>query len=50
MIILCAGAEEQFTEYWQLQENGLTIMFQSGKCMVFHPERGLIMETKISLN
>ncbi|RVW64797.1 Retrovirus-related Pol polyprotein from transposon TNT 1-94 [Vitis vinifera] len=24
----------------QLQEKGLTILFQSGKCKVFHPERG----------
>jgi len=34
----------------QLQEKGLTIMFQNGMCKVFHPERGLIMETKMSVN
>ena len=34
----------------QLQEKGLTILFQSGKCKVFHPERGLIMDTKMSSN
>ncbi|KAA8549201.1 hypothetical protein F0562_000885 [Nyssa sinensis] len=34
----------------QLQEKRLTILFQNGKCKVFHPERGLIMETKMSSN
>ena len=34
----------------QLQEKGLTILFQSGKCKVFHPERGVIMEMKMSSN
>ncbi|RDX94097.1 hypothetical protein CR513_23570, partial [Mucuna pruriens] len=34
----------------QLQEKGLSILFQHGKCKVFHPENGLIMKTRISLN
>ena len=34
----------------QLQEIGLTILFQSGKCKVFHPKRGLIKEMKMSSN
>ena len=34
----------------QLQEIGLTILFQSGKCKVFHTKRGLIMEMKMSSN
>ena len=34
----------------QLQEKGLSILFQHGKCKVFHPENGLIMETRISSN
>lgn len=34
----------------QLQEKGLTILFQYGKCKVFHPERGLIMNSKMSSN
>ena len=34
----------------KLQANGLTILFQNGMCKVFHPERGLIMETKMSSN
>ena len=34
----------------QLQENELTILFQSRKCKVFHPEKGLIIETKMSSN
>lgn len=34
----------------QLQEKGLSIFLQHGKCKVFHPENVLIMETKISSN
>ena len=34
----------------KLQVKGLIILFQKGTCKVFHPERGLIMETKMSSN
>ena len=34
----------------QLQAKNLTIMFQSGKCKVFHPEKGLLMETDMAAN
>ena len=34
----------------QLQEKGLSILIQRGKCKVFHPKRGLIMETKMTSN
>lgn len=34
----------------QLQEKGLTILVQHGKCKIFHPERGLIMVTTMSSN
>ena len=34
----------------KLQENGLNILFQGKKCKVFHPEKGLIMETKMASN
>ncbi|RVW39030.1 Retrovirus-related Pol polyprotein from transposon TNT 1-94 [Vitis vinifera] len=34
----------------QLQEKGLTILFQHGKCKVFHSQKGLIMDTKMSSN
>jgi len=34
----------------QLQEKGLTILFQNGKCKVFHRERDLIMETMMTSN
>ena len=34
----------------QLQEKGLNILFQGKKCKVFHPKKGLIMETKMALN
>lgn len=34
----------------QLQEKGLTILFQHGRCKVYHKEKGLIMETTMSSN
>ena len=34
----------------QLQEKGLIILFQHGKCKVFHSQKGLIMDTKMSSN
>ena len=34
----------------QLQENGLVVLFQHGRCKVFHHERGLIMDTMMSTN
>ena len=34
----------------QLQEKGINILIQHGKCKLYHPERGLIMETAIFKN
>ena len=34
----------------QLQEKGLAILIQDGTCKVFHPRRGLIMQTDMSRN
>lgn len=34
----------------QLQEKGLAILIQDGSCKVFHPMRGLIMQTNMSGN
>ncbi|XP_015583224.2 uncharacterized protein LOC107262360 [Ricinus communis] len=34
----------------QLQEKGLSFLFQHEKCKVYHPERGLILEIKKSTN
>lgn len=34
----------------QLQEKGLAILIQGGKCKIYHPTRGLIVETKMSSN
>ena len=34
----------------QLQEKGLDILIQHGKCRVYHPTRGLIMQTNMSGN
>ncbi|CAL2255657.1 unnamed protein product [Prunus armeniaca] len=34
----------------QLQEKGLAVHMKQGKCKIFHPEKGLIMETEMSCN
>jgi len=34
----------------QLQDKGVTILIQHGKCKVFHPTKGLIIQSKISTN
>lgn len=34
----------------QLQEKGLPVLIQQGKCKIFHPEKGLIIETEITHN
>ena len=34
----------------QLQEKGLIVRFQHGRCKEFHHKRGLIMDTKMSPN
>ncbi|KAI9160606.1 hypothetical protein LWI28_009895 [Acer negundo] len=34
----------------QLQEKGLAILIQHGKCWIYHPEKGLIIQTEMSAN
>lgn len=34
----------------QLQERGLAILIQSGTCRIYHPSRGLILETHMTTN
>jgi len=34
----------------QLQEKGLTILIQYGMLKIYHPEKGLIIQTKMSAN
>ncbi|KAM1716756.1 hypothetical protein ACFX11_024685 [Malus domestica] len=34
----------------QLQEKGLAVLMQHGKCKIFHPEKGLITKTEMSCN
>ena len=34
----------------QLQERGLAILIKGGMCKIFHPERGLIIQTNMSAN
>ena len=34
----------------QLQEKGLAILIKSGTCKIYHPERGLIIQTKMTVN
>lgn len=34
----------------QLQEKGLTILIQNGSCKIYHPEKGLIIQTEMTAN
>ncbi|KAK4428832.1 hypothetical protein Salat_1183100 [Sesamum alatum] len=34
----------------QLQERGLAILIKEGMCKIFHPEKGLIIQTNMSTN
>lgn len=34
----------------QLQERGLAIFIQSGKCRIYHPQKGLIIQSEMSAN
>lgn len=34
----------------QLQERGLTILIQAGQCRIYHPQRGLIIQTQMTVN
>ncbi|KAI5427466.1 hypothetical protein KIW84_032757 [Lathyrus oleraceus] len=34
----------------QLQERGLSILIEAGMCKMFHPQRGLIIQTKMTAN
>lgn len=34
----------------QLQERGLALLIQDGKCKLYHPRRGLIMQTEMTAN
>ncbi|XP_068336582.1 uncharacterized protein [Pyrus communis] len=34
----------------QLQERGLVVLMQHGKCKIFHPKKGLILETEMTCN
>ncbi|CAL2276538.1 unnamed protein product [Prunus armeniaca] len=34
----------------QFQEKGLTVLMQHRKCKIYHPEKGLIMETEMACN
>lgn len=34
----------------QLQERGLTILIHHGKCKIYHPEKGLIIQTEMTTN
>jgi hypothetical protein len=34
----------------QLQKKGLAVLIQQGNCKIFHPKKGLIIETKMTYN
>lgn len=44
------GLTNNLLSVGQLQERGIGVLMQSGKCKVYHPEKGLICETIISTN
>jgi hypothetical protein len=39
-----------FLSIGQLQEKGLAILIKEGMCKIFHPEKGLIIQTNMSAN
>ena len=45
-----SGLKNNLLSLGQLQEKGLAILIQHGKCKIYHPERGLIVETAVSSN
>lgn len=42
--------KNNFLSIGKLQEKGLAILFRNGECKVFHPTRGVIMQSKMSKN
>ncbi|KAL6347708.1 hypothetical protein AAG906_026237 [Vitis piasezkii] len=44
------GLQNNLLSVGQLQEKGLAILIQHGKCKIYHPDRGLIMEIAMSSN
>ena len=44
------GLQNNLLSVGQLQEKGLAILIQHGKCKIYHPNRGLIMEIAMSSN
>ena len=45
-----SGLRNNLLSIGKLQAKGVIFLFQNGTCKVFHPERDLMMETKMSLN
>lgn len=44
------GLTNNLLSIGQLQERGLAVLMHEGKCRVYHPERGLIIQTTMTTN
>jgi len=49
-VFFVPGLKSNLLSIGQLQEKGLAILIQNGKCKIYHPTQGLIIETTMSSN
>nr|GEV97268.1 copia-type polyprotein [Tanacetum cinerariifolium] len=42
--------KEQFAQHWPAATERFVIFFKSGMCKVFHPEKGLVFQSSMSIN
>ncbi|XP_075475779.1 uncharacterized protein LOC142511839 [Primulina tabacum] len=49
-VFFVPGLKNNLISAGQLQEKGLTILIQHGKCKIYNPKRGLVMVTTMSSN
>ncbi|RDY03400.1 hypothetical protein CR513_13018, partial [Mucuna pruriens] len=50
MTVVGTELQKNLLSMGQLQEKGLSILIQSGKCNIYHPSKGLIAHTNMSTN
>lgn len=41
---------KRISKHWELQDKGLAFLIQHGKCKIYHPEKGLIIDVEMSSN
>nr|DAD19456.1 TPA_asm: hypothetical protein HUJ06_020919 [Nelumbo nucifera] len=49
-VFYCPELKNNLLSIGQLQERNLAILIQHGECKIYHHERGLIMQTQMSVN